>query len=453
MISLLVSTGIIWGVTTYASYLETRREISELFDAELSQSASVLMALVKNSVVDGDELPKEWKKNQLLWELGGYIPGHRYEQKLAFQLWTDSGRLILRTSSAPFTPLSDKKHGFSTIRQVSKNWHVFSLPDDEGKLIVHVAQKDDIRAGLIDNITQEFFKQVIWGFPLLTVVIWFIVGVSLKPIKKLAQNVVDQEAHQLVLLKNKGIPFELKPLVDAFNVLLSRVKEAIKSERRFTTDAAHELRTPLAGIKTQAQVARKTKDEQIRENALLNMDKAVDQLSHTVYQLLTLARLDPKSEIPDRGLVNLIERVTRVISDLEPMAFKRHIELTMEQTDRSIILANATMLDILLRNLIDNAIRYTPDGGQIKIRVEKRKSDTEFLIDDNGPGISDDLKDKVFQRFFRHLETTGQAFGSGLGLSIVERIVKLHNAEIELEDSIYGGLRVKVTFVNQDSDT
>lgn len=449
---MLISSGLIWGITTFTSYQETRREIAELFDAELSQSARVLMALVKNSVVDGGVMPRQWKKNQLVWELGGYLHGDRYEQKLAFQLWTDKGRLVMRTSSAPLTPLSDIKHGFSRIRLDENRWHVFSLPDHEGKLIARVAQQDDIRGELIDDIAWELIKQVLWGFPLLTVVVWFIVGRSLRPIRRLTHNVEEQDASRLILLEEKGIPVELKPLVNANNMLLGRVKQAIESERRFTADAAHELRTPLAGIKTQAQLARKTKDDEIRENALLNMDEAVDQLTHTVYQLLTLARLDPKSEIPDCGSVNLIERVTRIVSDLEPLAFKKHIELSMEQTDRSIIHANATTLDILLRNLIDNAIRYTPQGGQIKIRVEKKNGETEFLIDDNGPGIPDNLKDKVFHRFYRHLDTTGQAFGCGLGLSIVDRIVKLHNAEIELEDSIYGGLRVKVRFVNHDDE-
>lgn len=451
LISLLLSSGLIWGITTYRSYQETRYEIAKLFDAELSQSARVLMALVKNSVVDGGIMPKQWKRNQLVWELGGYLPGNRYEQKLAFQLWTDKGRLVMRTSSAPLTPLSDINHGFSRIDLDGHSWHVFSLPDHEGKLIARVAQQDDIRTELIDDIAWEHIKQVVWGFPLLTFVVWIIVGRSLSPVRKLTQNVEDQDATRLILLEEKGIPYELQPLVQANNRLLGRVKQAIESERRFTADAAHELRTPLAGIKTQAQLARKTKDDEIRENALVSMDEAVDQLTHTVYQLLTLARLDPKSEIPDCGSVNLIERVTRIVSDLEPMAFKKHIELSMEQTDRSIIHANATTLDILLRNLIDNAVRYTPQGGQIKIRVEKKNDETVFLIDDNGPGIPDSLKDKVFHRFYRNLDATGQAFGCGLGLSIVERIVKLHNADIELDDSIYGGLRVKVTFANQDT--
>lgn len=443
--TLVAAATLIWGLTAYISYREARHEVAELFDAELAQSARVLLALVRSSLDRGD-LPEHWQDNQLLKELGGHAPGHKYEKKLAFQLWIQPHRLILRSSSAPLYPLATVKEGFSETTLKGSAWHVFTLQDDASRFLLHVGQRDDIRKELTDDITRQLFIQLLLGIPLLALCIWIIVGRTLSPLKRLTEEVKTRKANRLTPLKSPRIPAEVKPLVDEINELLGRLAQAFEAERRFTADASHELRTPLAGLKTQAQVALRARDEAARRHALMRIQQSVERMAHLVDQLLTLARIDPEIGLSQTTQFDLYRQTASLIHLLEPSARKKNTELILSKSDGGTIEGNPRLIEVLIRNLIDNAIRYTPENGTVKVGVKKQGSRIQLCVEDNGPGIPEAIRGHVFQRFYRGVETAHKNTGSGLGLSIVERIAALHGATIELSPSASGGLRVTVAF-------
>lgn len=445
LIALLTAATAIWGVTAYNSYLEAREEVAELFDAELAQNSRIIRAFVENSLERGVRL-EGWRPAHAIGRLGTDIFGHKYEKKVAFQLWDQRDRLILRSASSPLFPLSSAKQGFSQTSIDGRLWHVFTLPDKEGRFVIRVGQRDDIRGELTNDISRQLLKQFLIGMPLLAIAIWFIVGRSLQTLTRLALAVKARGTDHLAPIEARKIPTEVRPLVDSLNSLLARLEKAFEKERRFTADASHELRTPLAGLKTQAQVALRTPDEEVRRNALGNILKAVEQMTRLVEQLLLLARIEQEPEIIQRQRLSLPREIERALSELTPLAAAKHVAVAFDQKCPCDIDANKQLLGILARNLIDNAIRYTTEYGRIEISIACSGNAAHLRIEDSGPGIPEELRSRVFQRFYRGVETANETPGSGLGLSIAERIATINGATIELGDSSLGGLLATVSF-------
>ncbi|MGR9099458.1 MAG: ATP-binding protein, partial [Gammaproteobacteria bacterium] len=376
-----------------------------------------------------------------------YMPGHKYERKVSFQLWTKGEGLILRSTSAPAFSLSNSAHGFSQTLIGEHLWHVFSLSDSNGEYVIHVGQRDDIRRELTDDISKRLVKPFLIGIPLLGIVIWFIIGRSLSSIDRLATEITKRKADRLEPLPTKRLPSEILPLVNAQNNLFAQLAQAFENERRFTSNASHELRTPLAGLLSQAQVAIKTEDDKIRRQALSRIEQGVKRMSHMVRQLLTLSRLAPNVTVIDKRPTDLKYAVVQVINDLSPFARSKGIVLEFYDDAPRIIYANPELLDILIRNIVNNAIQYTPVSGRIKISIEATASFVHFRTEDTGPGIPEELHDRVLQRFYRIVDTAQAAQGSGLGLSIVDQIAKIHGADIKMQRSQHlGGLEMLVKF-------
>jgi two-component system sensor histidine kinase QseC len=248
----------------------------------------------------------------------------------------------------------------------------------------------------------------------------------------------------------KNIPLEIKPLVAELNQLFLRLKLAFDRNKRFAGDAAHELRTPLAALKTQAQVALKANDEEDRINALQKVVQSVDRSSHVVAQLLTLSRLSQEEELNDVGPLDLHKLATEIIAYLAPVAIEKNIEIEFASPPEAVIIkGNDIALGILIRNVVDNAIRYTPNNGQIQIQIITHPKEVTLRIVDSGSGIPVELRERVFERFYRILGT--QAQGSGLGLAIVSQIAELHHAKISLSTPANGkGLQFEITFPRID---
>ena len=239
-----------------------------------------------------------------------------------------------------------------------------------------------------------------------------------------------------------GVPEEVSPLVGALNDLFVRLEQAFNSERRFTADAAHELRTPLAALKIQAQVALRAGNETERQVALENVLRGVDRATRLLEQLLTLARVDPETAAASYAPVDLHDLAASAIKDVAQMAHAKHIELSLEAAPTCLVSGDAAQLALLLRNLLDNAIRYTPEAGRVSVAIQQGLG-VELQIRDSGPGIPAAERERVLQRFYR-IPGSGME-GSGLGLSIVQRIVELHGARLALADNAPGpGLLVKV---------
>ncbi len=496
LVTLLTASMLIWGIAAFINYRVTRDEVAALFDAELAQSGKVLLAFLEGlpqdsaleerlKLVQTDALGLEYDKkiaSQLKSENAGLLMrskelqkfptlgynkthdedplwdifdelletdafGHKYERKIAFQLWSKDSGLLLRSESAPKFAFSTSIRGFSDKSIEDHKWRVFSITSANGDYVIHVAQKEEIRDKLTDDISSQLVTQFLVGLPLLGLVIWFIVGYSLKPFSRLERQLSKREASYLKPLSSKRLPKEVVPVVSEINNLFSQLEQAFEHERRFTADASHELRTPLAGLLTQAQVALRTTDETVRKQALLRITQAVHRMTYMVQQLLTFSRIESGKEYLAKEITLVNREIIQVISELEPAAHKKKIQLEFVEQNAVPILANTQLITILVRNIIDNAIKYTPAGGNVLISLEGNALQLQFRVEDSGPGISPDQYENSLKRFHRCVETAQTAQGSGLGFSIVERIAAMYGAELSLGVSQFGGLKVTVNFV------
>lgn len=501
LLSLLSASMCIWGVTAFLTYKVTRDEVASLFDAELAQSAKVLHSFIENLLREGS-LSTHWMQAQtdpnlhipfgrkrtknrafkLLTEdennlLNAQNPpsillhsfdekniddqlwgvfddllqesalGHKYERKIAFQLWSNTNGIVLHSDSAPLFALSTANHGFSDTNIDNHLWHVFSIASTNGEYVIHVGQKEEIRAELTDEISSQLVTQFLVGLPILGLVIWLIVGRALSPLNRLEIALSRREASYLKPLSTKKLPNEIVPIVHEINTLFVQLEQAFEHERQFTADAAHELRTPLAGLLTQAQVALRTADETVRNQALKRIEQAVHRMTYLVQQLLTFSRIDSNTEYLAKAVTHVENEIVQIITELDSAAYKKRIHLEFIEENVVPIMANTLLINILIRNIIDNAIKYTPLRGDINVSLIGTPSQLIFCVEDSGPGIAPEEYENSLKRFHRCVETAHTAQGTGLGFSIVQRIAGIHNAELSLGASEkLGGLKMKVAF-------
>jgi two-component system, OmpR family, sensor histidine kinase QseC len=490
LITLLSASMLIWGITAYINYKSTRTEVGELFDAELAQSGKVLLAFLETLPKD-ESLEENWRQNQSdainryyqnklvyplnnngdpqftirdfdtidssdpLWhafdellQADDFDHKYKYERKIVFQLWDENGRLLRRSKSAPEKPFAIGSEGLSKTTIDGDLWHVFSITSATGRYTIHVGQKQEIRTELTDEISSQLVTQFLFGLPVLGIVIWFIVGLALKPFNRLEKQLAKREANYLKPLSSQKLPNEIVPVVNEINNLFAQLEEALEHERRFTADASHELRTPLAGLLTQAQVALRTTDDTVRKQALERIKQGVNRMTYMVQQLLTFSRIESSStEFLVKAPMSLHDEIIQVIAELEPNAHKKRIQLEFVAEDNiASIIANAQLLNILVKNIIDNAIKYTPIKGVIMIELTNTPTHLRFCVEDSGPGIPEDQYEQSLKRFHRCVETANTAQGSGLGFSIVQRIVSIHGGSLTLDKAQLGGLKVTVLF-------
>ena len=427
----LLATTVTWAAAAFLSYVDARKEIGEMMDAQLAQSAEILLAQAGHEL---DDVP-----------VAETPAGHRYGRKVAFQIWDSRGRLLLRSESAPAERLTDRVDGFADRRLDGRTWRVYSRSDRDRKVLVQVGERREVRDELAAGVATHLLYPVLFALPVLALLIFVAVGRALAPLDRVAREVEGRAPDHLVPLEALSAPREVQPLVAALNALFARVRSTLDRERRFTADAAHELRTPLAAVKAQAQVAQGARDAVERDHALAQVVAGTDRATRLVLQLLTLARLDPQQGLPSATDVDLAALAAAVLADEAPRAAAKEIDVALHAPAPMFVRGDATMLAVLLRNLVDNALRYTPDSGRVRVRVTADAGATTLEVADNGPGIPSAERGRVFERFYRVMGT-GQA-GSGLGLSIVRRIVELHGAVVELDDGPRGkGLTVRVRF-------
>jgi two-component system sensor histidine kinase QseC len=420
----LLLTGVTlgWAAALALSYQDAHHEIDEIFDANLVQVAQLLLALA-NEYDDDDDIA----------HLSGDF--HKYQKKIVFQLWDEEGHLLLRSLHAPRRPLTTEV-GFAEGRgHDGQHWRYFSQWDEGGDLRAVVAEDHEVRQELAGHIAGRLLIPALLGLPLLAAWIWFAIRQGLAPVGAIATQVAQREPQNLSPITPSVAPTELRPLLMALNSLLGRIDQALDNERRFTADAAHELRTPLAALAIQAQVAARARDAQERDHALAQIVEGSRRAGHLVEQLLTLARLDPSAALTATP-VRLDKIAAEVCAAQAAAALAKDIRLELESGDGAPVRGNAELLRILLRNLVDNALRYTPSGGRVLIAIDLSPQGIRLRVSDSGPGIPPEQRVLALKRFHR---LAGQAIeGSGLGLSIVAAIAELHGARLELGDGLGG---------------
>ena len=450
LLTLLSITVAIWSVTAITSYFDARHEIGELFDAQLAVSARTLLTVAGHELEELAGGPIDNAHIHFTADNPLLTGGHKYEHKLAYQLWQQpEDTLLLRSFNAPERHLAANTDGYSDEVLDGQRWRIFSLSDPLSGFQVQVGEAIGIREELTDYIALRIGSPIVVALPVLALLIYFGIGRSLQPLRRLAQAVFRREPGNLETIDAGDAPSEIHPLVSALNGLFQRLRQAFEIERRFTADAAHELRTPLAALKIQAQVALRSQDSAEREAAIGKMLQGVDRASRLVEQLLTLARVDPDAGMAVGGTVLLQPLAEEVIGDHESQARAKEISLQLKAEHGLSVRGQRESLAILLRNLLDNAIHYTPRGGSIEVSLTRENVDVTLRINDSGPGIPDVERERIFGRFVRLAgQETG---GSGLGLSIVRRIAELHRAELHLGESALGGLEVCVRFPNAEA--
>lgn len=416
----LASAGTYWGAFI---------ELGDLLNGQMRYIAE------HTNAADGDRVP--------LVDPGKHKP-HVSDDKadeVLMQVWR-SGKLDFTTNPALTLPppLGD---GLHDVVFNGQTWHTFS--DRRGDRLIRVAQAQDARWEALAGLAIHLFWPVLSLVPLLALFLWFGIGYGLKPLNRIGAELARRDANSLAPIAAGPLPDEVKPLVDELNDLLHRLERAFTMQKHFVADAAHELRTPMMALSIQTQLAQSADSEAERLQALAQLQAGVTRLSHLAQQLLTLARLEPEAQAAAPQPVELSALCKSVIRDRIRLAEAKSIDLGLVSQDQAEVTGDPDTLCILLSNLVDNAIRYTPNHGTVDLAVYRELDATVLEVSDNGPGIPEDERVRVLERFYRGRNQN--IAGSGLGLSIVQRIAEQHGARVMLDRASNGkGLRVQVRF-------
>jgi two-component system sensor histidine kinase QseC len=422
--AIVAASTVLWlaslGIVTVIAWQET----NGVFDDALEESGYMLMAATT-----------DWDERGLL---ALARPGSAQDRKVDMQYQlVVAGRVIQRTGGAPARPFVagfDDDDGFADVDVDKRRWRVFVVRDKERNVEVQVGQKHSKRFDILEELADHLWLPVLGFLALLVLVCWLLTGRVLQPLRRTASAIAAKTPDDLAQVPLAGQPRELLPIVQALNGVLARLDAALQAERRFTADAAHELRTPLAGLHMHVQLLQRQHPDLSGPFRKLRDD--IGRVTALVDSLLALARMDPLSrEQLDRETVALAPLLERVRAAHAQEAAQRGIALTV-RCEPDAVDANPHMLEIALRNLVDNALRYCPDGSRIDIEASRIERHARLTVRDDGPGVDPAAMARLTERFFRVLGQ-GQG-GSGLGLSIVQRIVELHGGKLAFGPGLDG---------------
>ena len=428
LVTVLGLLTLVWLGAALMTWSDTRHEVDELLDGHLAQAAALL--LVQQTRADVDDV------------VDAPSP-HKYAPDVTFQVF-HKGKLTTRSANAQIQPLSPETMGFATVRlSDGAQWRVFGMHDKQAEVQVFVGEQTESRDEIVWGVLRNVLVPLVFALPLLALLLWWAVQQGLAPLRQLSQVLGRRQPQALEPVVLGEVPTEMQPLVESLNALFERIARMLAFERRFTADAAHELRTPIAAIRAQAQVALGAGTDTVqREHALQSTLIGCDRATRLVLQLLTLARLEA-APAGSNAVVELGALARRVAADLAPTALAHRQILELEAPSSRTVAGDEMLLTVLLRNLIDNALRYSPDGARVCVTVTSESGQTVLRVEDSGPGMMDQEIAHLGERFYRVLGHTQP--GSGLGWSIVKRIVEVFGAQVLVSRApLLGGLAVTV---------
>lgn len=440
---LLISLYLLWLVSTVVGYFATINYANQPYDLVLLQRANAVAAQLKlgsgheeldvvPSLPDGSDLG---------------MP-----DRVVYTVTDSEGRKLAGNGNT-LRPLSYRRDRpgplFSNGEREGQKTRMVSLTfPSNGKLLqLHVSETTQQRQALIRGILANIVIPELLLTLIALAVVWYGLKQGLRPLERLRHEVVNRKRDDLSQLDVEKAPAEVRPLIDAVNDLLERLKQVMAAQQRFVADAAHQLRTPFAGLKTQSELALRTGDPERKQHALEHILTSTRHGIRLVNQLLALARNEPGGQDSHNFTsLNLNQLAQECTVNWVQMALEKNIDLGYEGADATIeVQGDATSLTEMLNNLIDNAIRYTHSGGHITVGLNAVQSGAELYVEDNGSGIEPQHRERVFERFYRILGS-GQS-GSGLGLSIVAEVAKRHSAELKLDTGSGGiGTRINIRF-------
>ena len=424
----------VWLASAVVTWFDARRELDELLDGHLAQAAALLVVQQAREIEDDDERRVDTPTL------------HRYAPQVAFQVFHE-GRLALRSANAPAAPMvaADERFqsGLRTVTIDGLAWRVFAAHGAERDVQVYVGEQAASRAAIVWAALRSMLWPMLAALPLLALATWWAVRSGVAPLRRLGRTLAERQPQALHAVLVDGTPAEMRPMLDALNALFARIAVLIEAERRFTADAAHELRTPIAAIRAQAQVALAEADDAARRHALEATLAGCDRATRLVEQMLTLSRLEAGVATP-MASVDLSAVARRVLADAAPPALAKRQTIELDAAEPCPLQGDATLLAVLLRNLVDNAIRYSPPRATIRVALARQHAGgVRLSVEDSGAGLGEAELARLGERFFR-VVGSGQS-GSGLGWSIVRRIANAHRATVRAGRSgSLGGLAVEV---------
>jgi len=355
------------------------------------------------------------------------------DDDIVIQIWTAEGRLLLQLNHREGTPALAGE-GFGNHWSKGNLWRSFVLR--RGDRLVQVSQSFSARLEVSTDVALGAIAPALVLVMVLGGLVWVAIGRGLRPLTDLANALKRRRPYSLEPLAAAGLPDEIRPLVTALNELLNRLDDALQGQRKFVADAAHELRTPLTAVQLQAQLLQRATGEEERHQALAQIRAGTARAGHLVHQLLTLARLEPEDRQRPFAPVDLSALMKSVVGEHAATALSREIDLGVSRDEPLVISGDAESLRVMLGNLVDNAVRYTPPGGRVDVSLKKADGCARFEVMDTGKGVPTAERSQVFARFYRRPGT--QELGSGLGLAIVQEVVVRHGGRILLDDGDNG---------------
>jgi signal transduction histidine kinase len=419
LLGMLALVALVMGVVTYRGVLT---ETEAIFDYQLRQ-----MAL---SLRDQGEIPPDQAEALADEQLDFVV-----------QIWTIDGRSIYATRKHSELP-SRALLGLADVSVNGEIWRTFSVATP-GR-VIQVAQPLRIRQRLAANAALHSVMPLLFLAPVMALVAWWLAALTLAPLRRVVAEVRARDDKLLQPLPDAGLPDDVSPLVVALNGLLQRLGHALETQRAFLSDAAHELRSPLTALKLQLETLKRAPDEAAHGNAVATLSDGIERAVRIVEQLLLLARSEPDAAPSAKEPLDLSEVVRQAVAEAVPYALSRGSEFELFAEAPVRVQGDRQALIALVRNLADNAVRYSPPGSRVELRVLDDQGVPTLLVDDTGPGIPPEERERVFDRFYRR--ASGNEAGSGLGLAIVKSVAARHGATVSLGDSPLGGLRVSVAF-------
>jgi two-component system sensor histidine kinase QseC len=418
---------------------DSNHEIAEVYDAQLAQNARLLQGVMRMPLASEEHAHLYQAFNLALSEAVPRVDGHPYESKIAFQVWNHKGEVLVHTASAPSFTVPPSSPGFSDVVDLNnRHWRAFLLEDKQNDLRIWVGERDDVRADLVDRIVRHTLWPNVLGSLILAAMVWLAIGWGLKPLADMAATLRARHSGSLEPLHLTPLPSELEPMQAALNRMLAQIQEVLGRERRFIADAAHEMRTPLAVLRVHAQNLLEAGTEEERRESLAFLIAGVDRTSRLVNQLLTMARLEPKATPPALHTIDLTQTVRDSLVQLTPWLLSKNLELAFDASDQPCkVTTDAAAIDIALNNLITNAANFSPEHGVITVQLNQSEGFFHLSVEDQGPGIDETDRARLFERFY----SRGNTQGAGLGLTIVNTIATRLGGRITLVNRPEGGLR------------
>lgn len=432
LITITLAILVIYGFISFVSYWVSKEELDELYDSNLLQVAGAIAAQ-HLAIQDATHL---YVNNQV--GMGTKIEG---EEEFYVRVLAQDGTALYVSHPQVKVPFSSAI-GFSTQKYLGKKWRFYTI--NARKETIQVAQSLNLRAITIKETALSLMASQLLFIPILVMLIFIAINKALSPILGLSGEIQQRKSHDLAPISVDKIPIEIKPLVHSLNSFMSRVSDMVEILKRFTSDAAHELRTPITALRLQLAVIEQAESKAERAAGISSLKGGIDRSEQLVSQLLEFARIEPNHLAREILPITLLSLIKECVEALFPLAHAKSIDLGLNTTAELITFGVRQEVKVLINNILDNAIRYTPNHGKVDISLLLEGTNIVLEVTDSGPGISSVDLDRVFERFYRG--ENKDAIGSGLGLSIVKEIATQHGAIVELIN-LNPGLRFRVYFV------